>query len=128
MCIYSKKLIPILWISHDVIYTLFNQKDMNSNLGKNWSSSLCKLVNLAMNTAQDSCLSLRHGAVLFSSKKQVHCTSCNGIGDKICGFDVPSLHAEANCMKPIYNRAGRFGHRYRGRGEKRCQKVPFKGQ
>lgn len=98
---------------------------MTTNLGKNWSLSLAKLVNLAMNTAQDSQLSLRHGAVLFSSKNQVRCTGCNGTGDKICGFDVPSLHAEANCMKHIYNLTGRFGHHCRGGGTKRCQRGAF---
>lgn len=81
-----------------------------SNLGKNWSSSLCKLVDLAINVAQNSRMPMRHGAVLFSSKNSVYQTCCNGIGERVCGFDVPSVHAEANCLKPLYNRIGRFGY------------------
>lgn len=95
------------------------------NLGKKWSSSLSNLVSAAIESARTSQLPLRHGAVLFSSKKQIHQCCCNEIGHRICGFDVPSLHAEANCMKPIYNRASRFGHRYQGRKGKRCEKGPL---
>jgi hypothetical protein len=95
------------------------------NLGKNWPSSLSNLVSAAVEIAQESKLPLRHGAVLFSTKKQIHQSCCNEAGHKICGYDVPSLHAEANCMKPIYNRAGRFGCRYQGRKAKRCEKGPL---
>lgn len=93
------------------------------NLGKKWSSSLSKLVSVAIETAQTSKLPLRHGAVLFASKKQICQCCCNGVGNRICGFDVPSLHAEASCMKTIYNRASRLGRRYQGRRGKRCEKC-----
>lgn len=86
------------------------------NLGKNWSSSMARLVGLAMESAEDSTLQLRHGAVLFSSKNQICQTSCNQVGHRVCGYDVPSLHAEANCLKPIYNRASRMRHRYQRKG------------
>lgn len=95
------------------------------NLGKNWSSSLSNLVSKAIETAQTSELDLRHGAVLFSSMKQVHHSCCNQLGDKICGFDVPNLHAEANCLKPIYNRVSRFGFRHQGRKAKLCERGPY---
>jgi len=85
------------------------------NIGKNWSCSLTNLVNLAMETARLSQLKLRHGAILFSKKSAIHYTCCNGVGDKICGYDVPSLHAEARCLKPITDRASRFGRCYQGR-------------
>lgn len=91
------------------------------NLGKKLSTSLSKLVNIAIDTATESLLPMRHGAVLFASKKHILSASCNESGNRVCGFDVPSLHAEANCLRPIYNRAGRFGCRYQGRGQKKCR-------
>src|SRR6187401_3034944 len=103
-----------------------SQKSSSINLGKNWPASFSKLVNLAMESAQESQLPLRHGAVLFSNKKQIVQTSCNCYGNKICGYDVPSLHAEANCLKPIYNRAGRLGQRYQtGRTTKGREKGSY---
>lgn len=94
------------------------------NLGKQWPASLAKLVDKAVECAQKSQLAARHGAILFGqSGKQIHQVSCNDHGNKICGFDVPSLHAEANCLKPIYNRAGRLGARcrYQASRAKRCR-------
>lgn len=79
-----------------------------TNLGKNWSNNLCKIVDLAINNALKSSLSWRHGAVLFS-KKTVISTACNCLGNRICGYDVPSIHAEAQCLHNIYRRAGRLG-------------------
>jgi len=82
-----------------------------------------------MECAQKSELPLRHGALLFNNKKNILQTSCNCHGNKICGYDVPSLHAEANCLKPIYNRAGRLGRhghsarnqRYQAGRAKKCR-------
>lgn len=108
---------------------------MSSNLGKNLPASLTKLVNKAMECAHTSKLPLRHGAILFSqSGKHIYETSCNCYGNRICGYDVPSLHAEANCLKPIYNRAGRFGYRYQAGRNKKCREKgscflrPSKGE
>jgi hypothetical protein len=71
-----------------------------------------------MQCAQESKLALRHGAILFDqSGKQVLQTSCNGHGHKIFGYDVPSLHAEANCLRPIHQRL------ITGRGKK-CRERP----
>jgi hypothetical protein len=91
---------------------------METNLGMNWSLSLSKLVGIARETAAQSTLSIRHGAVLFSSKNQILQTSCNGLGHKTCGFNVPSLHAEAGCLRSLYARACKVDHRYQGRGGK----------
>ena len=52
------------------------------------SSSLFKLVNIAINNAKQSTLSLKHGAVLFSSMSKIIQTSCNGSGHRVCGFDA----------------------------------------
>lgn len=85
-----------------------------NNLGKNWSQALSKLVDLASETAGNSCFSMKHGAVLFSGLKQIHQTGFNQFGHRACGYDVPSLHAEACCLRPIYNRAGRLGQCHQG--------------
>lgn len=77
------------------------------NLGKKWSSSLSVLVGRAIETAKQSKLKLRHGAILFASMNQVQYCSCNEVGHHVCGYDVPSLHAEAQCLRPIYNRTAR---------------------
>ena len=82
---------------------------MTTNLGKNLTTNLARLVEKAKESAGDSKLPLRHGAVLFTSKKSIHQISCNSHGHKACGYDVPSQHAEANCLKPLYNRVAREG-------------------
>jgi hypothetical protein len=74
------------------------------NLGKLWSVSLTRLINLAIDSASKSTFQLKHGAVLFSSKNSVCQTSYNQHGNRICGYDVPSIHAEANCLNSIYKR------------------------
>ena len=105
---------------------LQQQLQKHQNLGKNLSPSFSKLVAQAMECAQKSELPLRHGAVLFSNKKVILQSSCNCYGNKICGYDVPSLHAEANCMKTIYNRSGRLGCRYQAGRAKKCrEKWPY---
>jgi hypothetical protein len=82
------------------------------------STSLSNLVSLASENAKRSPLQIKHGAVLFTSRNQVYQTSHNDVGHRICGFDVPSLHAEAMCLKFVHNR-----HRYQGR---RCEKETSK--
>src|SRR5439155_26578577 len=94
--------------------------------GKKWSASFSQLVNKAMECAQKSELPLRHGAVLFSNKNRILQTSCNCYGNKICGYDVPSLHAEANCLKSIYSQSRRVGQRYQcGHTKKYREERPF---
>jgi hypothetical protein len=67
--------------------------------GQQISSSLSALVELARQTAFESKLALHHGAVLFrQSGKHILETKCNSEGNRICGYDVPSCHAEANCL------------------------------
>ncbi len=108
---------------------------MTTNLGKKWSANLARLIDTAKLSALNSELSLRHGAVLFSKKTVVHQVSCNSYGHKTCGFDVPSLHAEANCLKPLYNRLAREGRqgsllqvgRITGQREKGKDLSTFKG-
>lgn len=59
-----------------------------------------KLIEKAVQCAKESKLPQRHGAILFSnSGKRTYQIRYNDHGDKVCGFDVPSVHAEANCMK-----------------------------
>jgi hypothetical protein len=107
--------------SHYVfIYTYIQTQTQMINLGKKLSNAMSNLVLMARDAAMQSRLTLRHGAVLFS-KKHIHQACCNDLGSKVCGFDVPSLHAEANCLKPIYNRAGRLGCLYSRRAPKQCQ-------
>jgi hypothetical protein len=80
------------------------------NLGKQWSSTLTRLVDLAVMNAEQSPLQIRHGAVLFGIKGRVIKSSCNQQGHRVCGFNVPSLHAEANCVQSLHTR-----QRYQGR-------------
>lgn len=75
---------------------------MTVNLGKKWSLSLHHLVELAMWEAQQSSQPHRHGAVLYASMNDIRNTSHNCSGHRLCGYDVPNLHAEANCLKPVY--------------------------
>jgi hypothetical protein len=85
---------------------------------------LSQLVDLATEAATHSTLPIRHGAVLFSSKNRIYQTCCNDVGHRVCGYDVPSLHAEALCLKPIYNHWART-HRCR---EKDCRLLQRKVQ
>ena len=79
--------------------------------------SFSKLVKIATESANQSVLAMRHGAVLFNhSGRQVININCNSHGSKICGYDVPSIHAEANCLKSVYNLAGRLGCREQPKG------------
>jgi len=82
---------------------------MQTNLGKQWSSALNNLISLAVEQARQSPLSLKHGAVLFTSKKRVCHAAHNDQGHRVCGYEVPSLHAEAVCMHTIYCRSAREG-------------------
>ena len=84
------------------------------NLGKKWSCAMTNLINIAHEMANLSPLRLRHGAVLFSKKSDVQYKSCNCPGDKIYGYDVPALHAEARCLKPITGRVTRLGRCHQG--------------
>lgn len=81
------------------------------------SSRILRLVDQAKCVAEQSKMALRHGAVMFH-QNSVITTSCNSTGDALCGYDVPSLHAEATCLKHIYNsRSCSFGSRCR---QKQC--------
>lgn len=82
------------------------------------SCAIDKLINIAIATAQQSCMQYRHGAVLFSSRSTIACTSCNTSGNRINGYDVPSLHAEAQCLHHLRN-LGR-GRRRFGWNHKLC--------
>ena len=63
----------------------------------------------------------RHGAVLFTGNQVVY-KSCNDFGPKMWGYDVPSKHAEASCLRPLYNqfcksrRSGQRTTRHRKKG------------
>lgn len=82
--------------------------DGNNNLPfkliKDLPSGLAKIVDVARACALNSIMSMRHGAVLFGqSGKRVMNTSQNSHGSKVCGYDVPAQHAEANCLQPIFH-------------------------
>ena len=65
----------------------------------NISNSLDKLITEAISAANESDgVSYKHGAVLFSNGT-VLSTGHNCPGNKMCGFDVPSHHAEASSLK-----------------------------
>lgn len=84
------------------------------------SASLRKLVDHAITASLQSPMSSRHGAVLFSqSGRKIHNTSFNQYGNQICGFDVPAVHAEASCLKPLHDKCGRFCHKPERRVERR---------
>lgn len=75
------------------------------NLGKCVSSRLMSFMTLARDEAKKSSLLHRHGAVLFGhSSKAPITTSCNCSGHHVCGYDVPSQHAEAGCLKFLHGR------------------------
>lgn len=81
---------------------------MTVNLGQQWSKSLRHLVELAIGEAQQSPVSIKHGAVLFSSMNCVHQVDHNDMGSRVCGYDVPSLHAEAKCLRSLYCRSSYY--------------------
>ncbi len=84
------------------------------------SASLRKLVDQAVKSALLSPMASRHGAVLFSqSGRKIHTTGFNEYGNSICGFDVPAVHAEAKCLKPLHDKCGRFCHKPERRLERR---------
>ena len=69
-------------------------------------AGISKIVNLARVCAVQSTQPMRHGAVLFAqSGKQVFASSENTFGSKVCGYDVPGQHAEANCLQYIFHKA-----------------------
>ena len=94
--------------------TIYRNRGQMSNLGKKWSATMCRLVGYAIDCAHDSLMRLKHGAILFSAKKQIHYSCCNREGNKICGFDVPSIHAEACCINAMLR--GRFETKFQRRG------------
>lgn len=72
------------------------------------SLRLQKMRDLAMDVAEDAESPFHHGAVLFTHHT-VYNTSCNSQGSSIYGYDVPAVHAEASCLKPLYSRQRRKG-------------------
>lgn len=77
------------------------------------STNLSKLVEQARQQAQLSTMPMRHGAVMFAhSGKQVFTSSPNTHGHKICGYDVPGQHAEANCLNPSFRQTVARRRRY----------------
>jgi len=77
------------------------------------SRRLLKLVNHAIDSAQNSELNIRHGAVLFTGQNIMY-SSCNCHGSKIWGYDVPSHHAEAGCLRPLVVKRSKKRRRKKG--------------
>ena len=67
------------------------------------SNRLQKILDLAVDTAEDAESPFKHGAVLFSHHT-IYNSSCNSQGGNIYGYNVPALHAEASCLKPLHTR------------------------
>jgi hypothetical protein len=66
----------------------------------NISKRLNKLIDEAMDIARFSQLHDRHGAVMFNTSGKIIVSKAhNKHGNNICGYDVPSIHAEANCIQ-----------------------------
>jgi len=69
------------------------------------SNSLSTLLESATYYASKSQMDFKHGAVLFGHGKKIYYGACNSNGNKLYGFDIPSQHAEANCLRLLNNRA-----------------------
>lgn len=64
------------------------------------------MVDLATTEAYQSIVGLKHGAVLFSSTNKIISVSHNNYGSLSCGYHVPSLHAESECLNQgLYRRS-----------------------
>ena len=72
-------------------------------INKMHSQSINKLVNRAMEVAMKSTFqSYKHGAVLFSCHNDIIGSGYNQHGTtKLFNFCVPSLHAEADCLRTL---------------------------
>jgi hypothetical protein len=67
------------------------------------------MIGLAIDEALKSSVNLKHGAVLFGQGGQrVYHHARNDHGNRICGYRVPSIHAEANCLHWIYRQTHRM--------------------
>jgi hypothetical protein len=76
-------------------------------------AGMSKLVEQARDLATKSGMAMRHGALLFGqSGKQVFAASENTHGSKVCGYDVPGQHAEANCLRSIFHQTAAKRRRY----------------
>lgn len=82
---------------------------MVTDLGASWSASWGRMINLAIESAHKSTTTPRHGAVLFTNRRKIITCACNGPGTRTCGYDVPSVHAEAHCLQNA-----RFRRKVRG--------------
>lgn len=67
------------------------------------SKRLLNMLNTAINYARKSTMYYRHGAILFGKGNRVLHGSCNCSGSTLYGYKVPSQHAEANCLRPLFN-------------------------
>jgi tRNA(Arg) A34 adenosine deaminase TadA len=60
-----------------------------------------KYLGYAMSASEESIMPQSHGAVIWSSNGTVIGTGCNSHKTRINGINVPSVHAEMECMKSI---------------------------
>lgn len=73
------------------------------------SQAINKLVNKAIEVAEYSDFSYKHGAIMFSCRNNIVCSGFNQYGTtKLLNFCVPSLHAEAHCLKIMLRRRDCF--------------------
>lgn len=70
----------------------------------NLPKSMSRILNIAMETARQSPINAKHGAVLFShTGKHIYANKSNCNGHKAMGYHVPAIHAEACVLHTINN-------------------------
>lgn len=70
------------------------------------SNRLTNIYRLAISNAKQSTMAVKHGAVLFGNGNRVYAQKSNCSGGKVISYDVPSIHAEANCLTYLYQSKG----------------------
>jgi len=68
-----------------------------------WTPYWTFLMTIATKCAIQSSCAFRHGAVLFA-KNKIYATGCNKSGNHVLGYEVPSVHAESQCLETYWGR------------------------
>lgn len=93
----------------------FKQHCCDTNIKQCDSSKILNLTNIMRPYAPDSELQHNHVAVLINNKtKTIVDIACNTLDNRICGYTVPSGHAEACVLNHLYGRRRRFKGWFKG--------------